>query len=542
MPRSTSVRRRFFAALVLVPALTPAAAFANQFWVGSGKDCTHSNLQAAIDAAQTSASQEDAIFLVGAGPFTGPFSIVGGGITIVGGVDVCGSVTPKRYATLQAPAGQRPLTILLGERGFVVLRKLVITTRSGIARGDGGGIWFAGGSNASELELMDSRVVSNGSQSDGGGVFVSGGTLLLTAGAVVGANTAVRGGGIAAINDASVLIDGSQVTSNTAWLDGGGVYQEGNGSLRIGDVGGSGKPSDVAGNLAHGDGGGLYLGRWGSARLGAATRASFTNNQAQRGGGMYLEDAGAWVWQVEIAHNRANETGGGVHLAGAATLGGGGQPLPAGHPLVAGNRAPAGAALYADELSHVGLGSGTFRSHDTDGSLVAATGGAVIQGVGLALSGNRAAELFALDSGAGLTLQQISVAANDLGHLIGWDGTGPGVLVENSAFAEVEPLFGSVAAPQVAPQLNCLVTGAVSLLAGLPPGTGTSAIVFADPQFTAPALGDLHVASDSPVTDLCFPVAGPNVDIDGAQRTFDHPWRPNPPGRVVDAGADEVVF
>ncbi|HXT50554.1 MAG TPA: hypothetical protein VN811_05900, partial [Thermoanaerobaculia bacterium] len=62
---------------------TPAAA--NLYWVGNNGNppCTHANLQAAIDDAVGSAGF-DLIYLVGAGPFNGPFLVLGGDLEIHG--------------------------------------------------------------------------------------------------------------------------------------------------------------------------------------------------------------------------------------------------------------------------------------------------------------------------------------------------------------------------------------------------------------------------------------------------------------------------
>jgi len=580
MTMSRSVR--YLALAVLVLALTPLAsgtASAVSFWVkaGGGASCTHTTLQAALEAAQ-SGPTSDIIYLVGSGPFTGPFSILGGGdLTIVGGVDSCGSTLSTHYVNVQTPSGQRPLTILVGDVHRVTLRRLIITTGFGtLANGDGGGLWFRGASPLSEVVLDDSRVINSGTLHDGGGIFVSGGTLLLTGGSVVSSNnaaangggiaisdgvlrltggsvvrsnTAVNGGGISGSNGAVIEGDGGTVTANVAYFDGGGIYAP----AAVVDLGRSpdNPPTAITNNIAGDDGGGLYLGRISLASDlgGSSTFTSITGNQARRGGGVFMDGADVYIYQVDISLNTASQAGGGLY----ATAGGyltiyPGQRLPDGFPTFTNNKAGDGAALSASGAStQVYLGAGTFSGHDTrstGAALVTASDQAVVALRGITAYANLAPELFAAEGGASLVLHHVSIAGNTLSRLVRWDGSAPGLQVVNSAFTETEPFFSGLPAPQVLPQLTCVVSQ-LSMLQGLPPGTDLSQVFITDPQFLAPERGDLHVGPKSPVVDLCaYPDGfGPNggYDRDNDFRGFDEPFRANAPGRTFDAGADEIV-
>ncbi len=300
------------AALVL--ALVPATVFADSFWVGHGWLCTHPSLQAAIEAAQAGAG-DDEIFLVGSGPFIGPFSIIGGGLTIVGGVPGCGETAPATYATLQSNSSQRPLSILMGKRERITLRRLVITTGSRTLRASGGGIWVAGEVfGSSELVLDDSQIVDNGTLGEGGGIFVSGATVRLTGGSLVSGNTALYGGGIAGVNRADVVVDSGHVVANTAHLDGGGIYAPG-AFVEVGSADGPGLQATVSYNVAGNDGGGVYVSYY--SRFGDRAVVAINGNQAWRGGGIFADQTSMLLDRAEIKLNRAGEAGGGVYVTAA---------------------------------------------------------------------------------------------------------------------------------------------------------------------------------------------------------------------------------
>ena len=547
MTTSRPVRRIAVAALAL--ALAPTVASARLFWVSAsgGPSCTHTTLTDAIDAAQSNPG-DDTIHLVGSGPFTGPFSILAGGITIVGGVPSCGSITSTQYATVQAPSGKRPLSILMGQDGRITLRRLVITTNFGTLNSNGGGIWFAGAGPLSEVVLDDSRVVNNGTLQDGGGIFVGRGRVRLTRNSIVSSNTAANGGGIAGINSASVVVDSSVVTANTAYFNGGGIYLQ-KATVNIGDSGGLGLPAAVANNLAGADGGGIYLRtRAGSSSLGTVALTSISGNQAGRGGGIFLDDAWMLLYQADISLNTASREGGGIYLtSGGSVSTDSSAPQVDGLPRFTQNKSGGqGTAIYADgALSYASLGSGSFNHHDTRAALVAASGNATLSFRGITAFANLAPELFGVEGGASLTVLHASVAGNTLSRIVRWDGSGPGIRFANSVFSETEPFFSGLPPPQVLPRLTCVVSQSPLLLQGMPPGSDLSQVLIADPRFVAPERGDLHVGPTSPAVDLCAYADGFGLnggyDRDHNFRGFDEPFHPNPANQTHDAGADEVV-
>src|ERR1044072_743913 len=141
--------RRFLPIAAFVAALlaSATAAEAASFWVGNGGSppCTHATLQDAMNAA-VSAAGDDFIYLVGPGPFVGPFIGVGGGYEVIGNVAACGSTTSVRYAPVRA-SGEPPLTLSVPGAQTVRLRHLMVTAQ-GSHVGDGGAIHFSGATPA----------------------------------------------------------------------------------------------------------------------------------------------------------------------------------------------------------------------------------------------------------------------------------------------------------------------------------------------------------------------------------------------------------
>lgn len=540
------VRRTAAAALLL--ALAPTAASATSFWVksGGGSSCTHTNLQAAIDAAQGNTDDRDVIYLVGSGPFTGPFTILAPGLSIIGGVPSCGSTISTQYSTVQAPSGKRPLTILVGDDGNIYLERLVITTNSGTLKSDGGGLWFAAPSRFSALTLRDCRVINNGTLNNGGGIFVSKGQLYLAKSSLVGSNTAANGGGIAAVNGANMKIDSSDVAANTAYFEGGGIYAP-DASVTLGDFGGL--QTTVANNIAGGDGGGFHIGPNAAMALGTVGFVSVTGNQALRGGGIFVNGS-AVISRAEFSLNTASQAGGAVFVDTGGLLGNSINPATDGMPRFVRNKASQGAAIYAQgDQTNVSFVFGSFYDHDTR-----ATGAAVLAGSGnlsaflfqgVTIWGNKAPELFAVEAGAPLTLFHTSIAGNTLNRFVRWDGSGPGIRIANSAISETEPFFSGLPTPQVLPRLDCVASQSPLPLQSMPPGTDLSQVFVSDPQFAAPERGDFHVVPGSPAVDLCplnsASIPNYNFDHDHTSRGFDEPFHANSPGRTYDAGVDELV-
>lgn len=532
----------FILELLLASLLLAAPASANIYWVGNNGNppCTHATLQAAIDTAVGSPGF-DFIYLVGAGPFNGPFTVLGTDVEIHGDVASCGSNVSVGQATLRAASGSRPLAILSGGAGTVRLRHLFVTTNNGSYNGDGGGIWFAGASPSSRLELFDTRVNANTAFADGGGIFVSQGTLLLSTGAQVGLNAANRGGGVAAFNGAVVELHGASVLTNTALLDGGGIYAP-DAQVLIDNLS-SQTTTSVGSNIAGGDGGGLYLGGDHDDTISglAAAPAAVNSNQAQRGAGLFIDGSRVHLTYGKVQFNAAWGDGGGVYLTGYGTLSSavfGEPPTLGGLPLLERNSAGEGAAIYVADGGVV-LSSGRIRDHQ------AGSGGAVTMAVvgegslllhGVVAESNAAPALFGVDDSAELQLEHCTITGNTVSGLVRWRGSDSHVNLISTVLDETEPLFASFETPATPPSLGCVVSHYGSPFSSLPPGTSLTSTTIADPQLVAPP-ADVHLRYTSPAIDRC--PAYPWYDLDGEPRSIDDPYHANVLG-TGDAGADEA--
>jgi hypothetical protein len=544
-PSSAAARRPQgiprLAATLAALLLAPAAAGAANYWVGNAgvAPCTHATLQAAIDTAVGGAG-EDTIYLVGAGPLTGPFTAFGGGFTLVGNVASCGSIQSVGYSTVRAASGSRPLTILMGSAETLRLQKVTITTNDGTYNGDGGCIWFAGSSPASRLELLLAEVTDCTSLGDGGGVYVSGGSVAVFTGGVVAANAANRGGGIAAANGAVVEIRSGSVLGNTALLDGGGIHAP---DARVVIEGM--QATEVAFNLAGRDGGGLYLGgddeNVVTARPGAPP-ARIHDNQAQRGGGIFVDESFLRLDYARLDHNQAAGEGGALYVGNDSGLVSNGFDTPpstvGGYPLLEANGAGEGAALYLDGGSAI-LASGRIRDHH------AGAGGAVLAQVahgvlflhGVTFDANVVPALFGFENATLLWLEHLSISGNAVGGMVRWRGATSEMILYASVLDETEPLFASFEAPSTPPTIACVVSRYSSPFAVVPAGTALD-VTFADPQFVAPP-GDLHLRHTSPAIDRCG--EGTRFDLDGDVRAYDDRYHPNGDQQTADAGVDETT-
>jgi predicted outer membrane repeat protein len=522
-----------------------APARAANYWVGNNgiPPCTHATLQAAIETAVGGAG-DDVISLVGTGPFNGPFTVLGGGIEIRGDVTSCGSSsTGFGYSTLRAPSGSRPLTILMGGAETVRLRRVLVTSENGTYSGDGGGIWFAGAGNGSRLELVDSQVFSSTALGEGGGIYVSGGTLSLSNASIVGFNAASNGGGVAARNGARVEVPGGLITNNTALFDGGGIY-----AADADVVMQSASPNAltvVKSNLAGRDGGGLYLAGDSTNVIDAASRdpAEVSRNRAQRGAGLFVDGATVGLWRATVELNTAAGEGGGAYVTGNGELTSNtlGEPLTlGGYPRIDTNVAADGAALYVTGNAHALLGSGRVRDHhnaDTT-TILAAAGGAILFLTGVTVQDNGGLALLSLEDAAVVQLRHVSLAGNAVGGIVRWSGSGSTLAVHATALDESEPFFTSFGTPFLPPMFDCVVSRSAAPFANLPPGTVLTDLTIADPEFVSPP-NELHLRHTSAAIDRCSFSAF--VDLDGDTRAYDDPFHPNAPSRTADAGADEAT-
>ena len=289
----------------------------------------------------------------------------GGTLNVSGGYIVGGGSDDRPGGGIYVNSG--------AEKGKVNIQGGVVAANRG---NFGGGIYVVGG----ELTISDGAVtgntVFNGHDDDGGGIYVNSGTLKLSGNGYVtnnskscdctdcpvDTNNTHGGGGIALANGSTMEMSGGYVTGNFSTLAGGGIYAgyyAGDGGVKFKMTGGT-----IAANCAqYGEGGGLRIGggdnggTYGVIRTEGTGTVYITNNKTLTtddwgGGGIFVQEGGHLsVLDALITNNKAGGFGGGV---GAC---------PTGKTLIVNED---GAAIYGntakgDQMS----GGGNGKEYDT---------------------------------------------------------------------------------------------------------------------------------------------------------------------------------
>ena len=289
----------------------------------------------------------------------------GGTLNVSGGYIVGGGSDDRPGGGIYVNSG--------AERGKVNIQGGVVAANRG---NFGGGIYVVGG----ELTISDGAVtgntVFNGHDDDGGGIYVNSGTLKLSGNGYVtnnskscdctdcpvDTNNTHGGGGIALANGSTMEMSGGYVTGNFSSLAGGGIYAgyyAGDGGVNFKMTGGT-----IAANCAqYGEGGGLRIGGGNNGGTNGVIRTEgkvyITNNKTLTtddwgGGGIFVQEGGHLsVMDALITNNKAGGFGGGV---GAC---------PTGKTLIVNED---GAAIYGNEASGTQMSIGG-NGKDYDRSL-----------------------------------------------------------------------------------------------------------------------------------------------------------------------------
>ncbi len=246
----------------------------------------------------TSVTVEDLTFsnpngqavVIGAGPqvtfrrclFDGNINSSGsavGGALSVGGETTLDTCTLSNNSSAITSGG----AIFLGTNALLTIQNSTI--EDNLARYGGG---IAVGSAQERLILQDTIIQRNEATDHGGGIY----------------------------SQSRIEADGVSIYDNVAGGDGGGLWAENNGGgntiMALDFVG-----ADIRGNTAAGDGGGLYLGTGVGLHQFLLSRSAVWENDATRGGGVYIIGSGDTVYQIAnstIGLNTA-DMGGGVYLA-----------------------------------------------------------------------------------------------------------------------------------------------------------------------------------------------------------------------------------
>lgn len=240
----------------------------------------------------------------------------------------------------------------------------------------GGGIYVVGGELTISGGAVTGNGVFNGHDDDGAGIYVNSGTLKLSGngyvtnnskscdctGCPIDTNNTHGGGGIALANGSIMEMSGGYVTGNFSTLAGGGIYAgyyAGDGGVKFTMRGGT-----IAANCAqYGEGGGLRIGGGDNGGTYGVIRTEgkvyITNNKTLTtddwgGGGIFVQEGGHLsVMDALITNNKAGGFGGGV---GAC---------PTGKTLIVNED---GAAIYGNEASGTQMSIGG-NGKDYDRSL-----------------------------------------------------------------------------------------------------------------------------------------------------------------------------
>ena len=248
----------------------------------------------------------------------------GGTLNVSGGYIVGGGSDDRPGGGIYVGSG--------AEKGKVNIQGGVVAANRG---NFGGGIYVVGG----ELTISDGAVtgntVFNGHDDDGGGIYVNSGTLKLSGNGYVtnnskscdctdcpvDTNNTHGGGGIALANGSTMEMSGGYVTGNYSSLAGGGIYAgyyAGDGGVNFKMTGGT-----IAANCAqYGEGGGLRIGGGNNGGTNGVIRTEgkvyITNNKTLTtddwgGGGIFVQEGGHLsVMDALITNNKAGGFGGGV--------------------------------------------------------------------------------------------------------------------------------------------------------------------------------------------------------------------------------------
>lgn len=264
--------------------------------------------------------------------------------------------TANTGAGILTKAGSHLLTVNL-KSNFKLINNHAINGAAGGLAATGGVVNITGSeisgntatTDAGGVKVQDGAtlnisggLIDNNTSRDGGGCYVYKGTLNITGGTISN-NTVTRDGGGFCVNNATVTIGDGSILNNTAGQDGAGFFLY-DGTLKL--TGGL-----IDGNTATRHAGGVYI-RTGVFNLNGGTIAN--NTAGTFGGGVYQYggDSTILAGLTKIENNEA-DNGGGIYLnSGFLDVQGG---------LIYSNHAigtPKDATLAKD--SDVGVGGGVY--------------------------------------------------------------------------------------------------------------------------------------------------------------------------------------
>jgi hypothetical protein len=262
------------------------------------------------------------------------------------------------------------------------------------AQSMGGAIDLTG----STLELVGSEVSNSLSEAWGGGIYAYESDVSLRKGSVVSGNAAAIVGGGVVVSNGELSGDDTSVVRENQASGAGGVHVSG-ALTGVATAGGSGL-FEISRNSATVYGGGIVL-----AANTQMSRIAAIDNEADRGGGIYLVSGVPRVADSLIAVNRAHSYGGGIAIS-QATL----------------------------DLARVSIEGNTAGEHS--GALYVSTGGANLRNVDV--FDNEAPQRAALSNANGrLDMAHVTISGNLAGHAYDavWMGSSASGSYANSILA-----------------------------------------------------------------------------------------------------------
>jgi hypothetical protein len=593
-PHGPRPGRACLAIVAACTALLATPALAATYAVGIGTACTHTTIQAAINAAVANPSGPHLIRLT-----TGTWSIPNGlvlhepqaDITIEGGYASCGAATPTagQGSTIDATGGNDGGVLDLRRAApagpaspTVRLSRLTLTggtAEAGIgANPEGGGLRIRG---HLAVQLTNGSRVTGNRSAWGGGVFIEGpASISLRDDSEVSANIAtIDGGGIHCVGFGLVGMAGGRLVGNQAGRDGGGIHADACVVFLDGLAGAVNRLVDnVAGTVfagaGQGRGGAIHLvgqgalPTWNLLSIGTGMESTtlFIGNEARGvagasgtagfgGGAIYVEGAGTERVVVQIdnavfANNLATSSGAGISVARAVDLRVSGRAARCsgafGFGLCSAFSGHNRAAISIDDL---GVADPALTPHALVERTRFTANQSASQGVIHAwrnapgsrvtirhsvFDQNQTAHVLALRSTAALVYS--TVVDNGFG--------GPDLIrvTPNAGQAFALDLTGSILWQPGTTVVGNAGAGSVAithrdcLLAHSTLGLPSPAAI----QTAAPALeADWTPSTASPAIDVCHVLGGaPAFDAYGQSRPVDQPWRPNLLG-AYDLGAIE---
>ena len=321
--------RSWGAALLLAGCGVAASADAAVFWVGAAAPCNFNTLQTAIGAVpdgsvlRIASNQDyDAINV----------TISNKSITLEGGWADCTGTPLDDVVTLTgSPVTAAPV---IGINSPVVAREVTLR-RLRITGGQQSGIELSGHVDLSlERSIVDANVATTGAGIHVVGVSPDDTVLDITESVVgnldetpgTGNQSTVNGGGIAC-QTAAIHLNGAVVRNNHATGSGGGLsllgcdVETGFNIFQTPELGVV--TAVIAANVADAVGGGIHAIGGSTVHLGPAIgRTEVSDNDAVRGGGIYLANVGTTVTGegLSIDGNRGVDNGGAAFIDDGASL------------------------------------------------------------------------------------------------------------------------------------------------------------------------------------------------------------------------------